>query len=106
MLLPSGVALVEAVHIHQFANSKNDNISNGLALCRNHHWAFDQGLWSIGDNFEILVANNMFSEQSPNQVALTEYHTKQINLSWIKPEYRPNQKHLEWHRKHRFIGIY
>ena len=51
ILLPSGITLVEAAHIHQFAQSKNDDITNGMALCRNHHWAFDQGLWSINPDF-------------------------------------------------------
>jgi putative restriction endonuclease len=41
MLLPSGFTLVEAAHIHQFSQSRNDDITNGMALCRNHHWAFD-----------------------------------------------------------------
>lgn len=105
MLLPSGITLVEAAHIHQFAHSKNDDVANGLALCRNHHWAFDQGLWSIGNDFEIVVAYNKFAEQAPNQTGLAQYHSKQIDFSWLQPEFRPSQKYLEWHRKHKFLGI-
>jgi len=104
MLLPSGITLVEAAHIHQFAQSKNDDIKNGMALCRNHHWAFDQGLWSIGTNFEIVVACGKFAEQAPNQTGLLSFHSKQLDFSWLQPEHRPSQKHLEWHRSHKFIG--
>lgn len=104
MLLPSGIALVEAAHIHQFAQSKNDDITNGIALCRNHHWAFDQGLWSIGTSFEIVVACGKFAEQAPNQTGLVSYHSKQLDFSWLQPEHRPSQKNLDWHRRHRFIG--
>ena len=103
MLLPSGVTLVEAAHIHQFAQSKNDDITNGMALCRNHHWAFDQGLWSIGTNFEIVVACGKFTEQAPNQTGLVSYHSKQLDFSWLQPEHRPSQKNLDWHRRHKFI---
>jgi putative restriction endonuclease len=77
VLLPSGVTLVEAAHIHQFAYSKNDNVSNGMALCRNHHWAFDQGLWSINQDFKIVVACGAFTEQAINQPSLESYHTKE-----------------------------
>lgn len=104
MLLPSGIALVEAAHIHQFAQSKNDDITNGMALCRNHHWAFDQGLWSIDTSFEIVVACGRFAEQAPNQTGLTSYHSKQLDFSWLQPEHRPSQKNLDWHRRHIFIG--
>jgi putative restriction endonuclease len=104
MLLPSGITLVEAAHIHQFSKSKNDDINNGMALCRNHHWAFDQGLWSINEDFKILVACEEFTEQSINQVSLKSYHFQTLDFSWLKPEYRPSQKNLDWHRKHKFIG--
>lgn len=104
MLLPSGSALVEAAHIHQFAQSKNDDITNGMALCRNHHWAFDQGLWSIDTSFEIVVACGKFAEQAPNQTGLLSYQSKHLDFSWLQPEHRPSQKSLDWHRRHKFIG--
>ncbi len=104
MLLPSGVALVEAAHIHQFAQSKNDDITNGMALCRNHHWAFDQGLWSIDTSFEIVVACGKFAEQAPNQTGLMSYQSKQLDFSWLQPEHRPSQRNLDWHRRHKFIA--
>ncbi len=103
ILLPSGITLVEAAHIHQFAQSKNDDITNGMALCRNHHWAFDQGLWSIDTNF-VVVARDKFAEQAPNQTGLMTYQSKQLDFSWLRPEHRPSQKNLDWHRQHKFIG--
>lgn len=104
MLLPSGITLVEAAHIHQFAKSKNDDITNGIALCRNHHWAFDQGLWSIDARSEIVVACGKFAEQAPDQTELMSYHLKQLDFSWLQPEHRPSQKNLDWHRRHKFKG--
>ena len=104
MLLPSGITLVEAAHIHQFAQSKNDDITNGMALCRNHHWAFDQGLWSIGTGFEIVVACGKFAEQAPNQIELMSYQSKRLDFSWLQTKHRPSQKNLDWHRRYKFIG--
>jgi len=104
MLLPSGITLVETAHIHQFAQSKNDDITNGMALCRNHHWAFDQGLWSIDTSFEIMVASDKFAEQAPNQTGLMSYQSKRLDFSWLHPKHQPSQKNLDWHRRHKFIG--
>ncbi|MCB9759426.1 MAG: HNH endonuclease [Alphaproteobacteria bacterium] len=38
------LSLVDAAHLVPFAESFNDHPSNGLALCKNHHWAMDSGL--------------------------------------------------------------
>lgn len=106
LLLPSGVTLVEAAHIHQFSQSRNDDITNGMALCRNHHWAFDQGLWTLGREFNVIVACDAFLEVAPNQLSLSEYHSRKLDLSWLALEHRPSQKHLDWHRTKKFIGTY
>jgi putative restriction endonuclease len=103
MLLPSGSTLVEAAHIHQFSQSRNDDIKNGMALCRNHHWAFDQGLWTLGSDFDVIVATKAFTEVAPNQLSLSEYHARRVDLSRLAVEHHPDQEHLEWHRKHKFI---
>lgn len=104
MLLPSGVTLVEAAHIHQFSQSRNDDITNGMALCRNHHWAFDQGLWTLGHDFDVIVAHDAFIEEAPNQLSLGAYHSRRVDLSRLAVAHQPSQKHLDWHRKHKFIG--
>jgi len=75
-----------------------------MALCRNHHWAFDQGLWSIGTSFDIIVACGKFAEQATNQTGLMLYHSKQLDFSWLQIEHRPSQINLDWHRRHKFIG--
>ncbi len=40
--LPMG--LLEAAHLVPFAETQNDHPTNGMALCRNHHWAMDSHL--------------------------------------------------------------
>jgi putative restriction endonuclease len=99
----SGIAIVDAAHIHQFAKSRNNESDNGLALCKNAHWLFDHGLWTIADDYTILVALSHFSELSPDQKSLREYAGKRIRLP---PESKlwPNREHLRWHRRHKFQG--
>jgi predicted restriction endonuclease len=44
--LPAGndVSFIDAAHLVPFAESHNDHPTNGLALCKNHHWAMDRDL--------------------------------------------------------------
>src|SRR5579872_2946944 len=48
--------IVDAAHIHQFSDSRNIDPRNGLALCKNAHWLFDNGLWTLTDDYRVLVA--------------------------------------------------
>ena len=37
----SGASITDAAHIIPFSVSYNDDVRNGLSLCKSHHWAFD-----------------------------------------------------------------
>jgi putative restriction endonuclease len=101
---PSGLTLVEAAHIHQFAKSKNNDTDNGLALCRNHHWAFDAGLWGIDESSRVIVAHSFIEEISPYPNMLSDFAGRSLDLSWIPQNLRPNPRHIEWHRHQKFRG--
>ena len=53
----ANISLIDACHIVPFAESYNDTITNGIALCPNLHRAFDRGLIAISDNYEVLLRN-------------------------------------------------
>jgi putative restriction endonuclease len=42
-----GASIVDAAHIEPWCETQNDDITNGLALSKNAHWMFDEGLWSV-----------------------------------------------------------
>jgi putative restriction endonuclease len=97
----SGSSIVDAAHIHQFADSRSDTPSNGIALCKNAHWLFDLGLWSIDDSYRVLVASELFTEACPNQEPLLKMVGKQLLLPRDERLW-PSLKNIAWHRKHRF----
>ncbi len=99
----AGGAIVDAAHIHQFSESKNNDPRNGLALCKNAHWAFDTGLWSLDDDFHVLIAEPHFAESAPQQTPLTQMAGQRIALPEDKRLW-PDLKHVRWHRRHRFLG--
>jgi len=42
------------------ASKGPDSVRNGIGSIRTVHWMFDRGLISIGDDYKILVAKNLF----------------------------------------------
>jgi len=92
-------SIVEAAHIHQFADSRNNHPQNGIALCKNAHWMFDEGLWSLDDEYRILVAPKRFDESGAEPFLLSLKANRRILLP-ADPHYWPAKSHLAWHRKH------
>ncbi len=56
----SGASIVEGAHIIPWEESYNDDIRNGISMCRNHHWMFDHWLITIRDDFTIKISAWLF----------------------------------------------
>lgn len=69
-LLPSGVAMVEAAHIHPFSESQDDDPCNGLALTPNMHWAMDRFLISPGPDLKWHVSDLLDDRIKDNEILL------------------------------------
>lgn len=100
----TGHSIVDAAHIHQFADSRNDDPKNGLALCKNSHWLFDLGLWSIDDDYRVLVATELFIEACPTQEPLLKMVGKPLLLPRDQQLW-PSLKNIAWHRRERFTKL-
>jgi hypothetical protein len=48
VVLEGGLYIVDAAHLIPFAESHDDDPRNGIALCKNHHWAMDRNLIGPG----------------------------------------------------------
>lgn len=99
----TGHSIVDAAHIHQYARSRNDDPQNGIALCKNAHWLFDCGLWTIDDDYRVIVAKDVFDEAFPTQQSLASMAGKQIILPRDENLW-PIAKNLSWHRSKCFVG--
>jgi putative restriction endonuclease len=99
----SAGSIVDAAHIHQFADSRNNDPRNGLALSKNAHWLFDNGLWTLSDDYLVIVAVGRFAEDTRDQKPLLSYHGQRIQLPSNRALW-PNPVHIAWHRRHRFDG--
>ena len=93
-------SIVDGAHIKPFSEFYDNNVNNGICLCKNHHWAFDQGLFSLDDDYKILVARD-FIEESPNAKPLSDFQNEIL----ILPEserYLPRLEAIQWHRANIF----
>ena len=51
----AGLSEVEAAHIWSVAEGGPDDLRNGLALCRTHHWCLDNYLWTVNEGGVVRV---------------------------------------------------
>ena len=90
---------LEAAHIIPKAFKGGDNPLNGLCLCRDYHWAFDNGFFTVEDNYTVLIhprASEIPSLSSKNGTSLILPQDTRI---W------PDQHALRFHRE-RVFGIF
>lgn len=98
-------SIVDAAHIHEFKDSRNNDPRNGLALTKNAHWQFDRGLWSLDDNYRVIVNKERFIEDGVPGQRLGGFEGRRIFLP-SDPKYWPEHSYLDWHRrKHDFANL-
>jgi len=100
MRTPEGHTVVEAAHIVPWSESHDDLPTNGLCLCRLCHWSFDEGLMSVGNQYEVLVSGRVRIDSNMPGHILTL-----MDRPIFKPQgqrFWPGQANLEKHRKRRF----
>lgn len=96
-----GASAVDAAHIIPFAISHDDGIGNGFALCKLHHWSFDNGLISLDDKYKLIVST-AFEEKGHKAMLLKTLQSQTILLPKQKPFF-PSIHSLRWHREKKFL---
>ena len=91
-----GSSIVDAAHIVPRHKGGPDDPRNGLALCKNHHWAYDQGLFHIDpDERTVQVRPNLPNDRDYR--FLKAYDGETIAEPEVEPErYRPHEVFLRW----------
>jgi putative restriction endonuclease len=96
-------SIVDAAHIHEFRDSRNNDPRNGIALSKNAHWQFDRGLWSLDDNYRVILNKTRFIEEGIPGQRLVDFEGERVFLP-SDPKYWPEQTYISWHRKqHGFL---
>lgn len=94
------ITMVDACHIVPFSKDFDNSLSNGIALCPNLHRAFDRGLISVNDHYEVILSND-FKENIQSEYSFSKIECKTILLPNDK-DFWPSLANFEWHRKNVF----
>lgn len=87
----------QAAHIIAKEVRGTDDPRNGLALSHTAHWAFDLGVFTISDQYEVIVHPSVGKSESSN-FSLLDMHGQRICLP-KDADYHPHQEALRWHRE-------
>ena len=102
LLTSDGRTVVDAAHIVPWSTSHDDDLHNGMALCRLCHWTFDQGLLGVSSKYLMLMSGELRIAQN-----MAGYLLTLENRSIIGPqeeELWPHREALKWHRQNVFRG--
>lgn len=96
VLSTSGQSIVDAAHIVPIHISQNNDPRNGLSLCKNHHWMFDQYLLSVNPAGYKIEISNLISI-ADNKIGNTlEFQGKPLELPKEK-HYSPAFEAIDYH---------
>ncbi|MBN1274248.1 MAG: HNH endonuclease [Candidatus Aminicenantes bacterium] len=90
----------EAAHIIPVDHRGPDDPRNGLSLCKRHHWAFDNGLFTITDARSIKISPALLHAER-KRFDLEEYDGEPI-ISPINEICKPDDQALHWHQQHKY----
>ncbi|MEH2414242.1 HNH endonuclease [Nostoc sp.] len=92
--------IVDGAHIKPFSQFYDSRIHNGIALCKNHHWAFDRGWFAVDEQYKIIVRNDL-EEVSPYAKPMKDFSGETILLPNTEQHF-PELEALQWHRQNIF----
>lgn len=92
----TGRVIVDAAHIRPFARFGDDSPQNGLALCKNHHFAFDAGWFSIRPDYTVVTSRSVRGLDGLVQAGTA------LQLP-SRPYLAPSPEALAWHLAHTLL---
>lgn len=102
MLTADGHTAVDAAHIVPWSESRNDDVRNGLALCKLCHWAFDELLVSVSSRYTVLTSPQL--DGNDNIAGPVGQLKDRYLLLPVDVALGPAQQYLHDHRQ-RFAGV-
>ncbi|MEI6827786.1 MAG: HNH endonuclease [Desulfuromonadales bacterium] len=97
IITAEGHTVVDAAHIIPWSRSRNDDLRNGMALCKICHWAFDEGMMGVSENYNVITSRQIAANPNVPGFLLTL-----SGRSIIPPpdhDLWPAQQYLAEHRK-------
>jgi putative restriction endonuclease len=97
VILQDGLSIVDAAHLVPFRVSGDNDPRNGIALCKNHHWAMDRKLIAPGPDGKWHVCSEL-DDRIEGQKSLCDLANREIILPRDEA-YHPSEKGLRWRQE-------
>uniref|UniRef100_C6E152 HNH nuclease n=1 Tax=Geobacter sp. (strain M21) TaxID=443144 RepID=C6E152_GEOSM len=96
IITPEQHTAVDAAHIIPWSESRNDDVRNGMALCKLCHWAFDRGMIGVSDRYNVITSRHIGAE--PNVPGFLTTLAGRSIIPPANPELWPAKEYLSQHR--------
>jgi putative restriction endonuclease len=99
---------VEAAHIVPNRALGRDDLWNGIALCRFHHWALDVGWFTLLENYRIQASSEIqrlssqFGRMGDYEILRSLANENARVFLPARNEIRPDRNAILWHRENVF----
>ncbi len=90
--------ILEAAHIYPYSGPETNVLQNGILLRADWHTLFDLGLWTLDDDYRIILAPGITSEE------YRKYHNTPMRLPKLA-SHHPSSKAIKWHRSIVFCQV-
>ncbi|ABK98629.1 HNH endonuclease [Pelobacter propionicus] len=97
IVTPEGHTAVDAAHIVPWSKSRNDDIRNGMALCKLCHWAFDEGMLGVSDDYNVITSRQIST--NPNAPGFLSTLSGRGIIPPGDRELWPSRQYLAQHRR-------
>ena len=90
---------IDACHVKPIQHFGDDHVTNGIALCKIHHWALDRGAITISENRDLMISPKL------NGTRIVEYFHEFANKQIFLPRnssFHLNEENVSYHRKFLF----
>lgn len=89
--------LLDAAHIHEDAQGGHPVVTNGLALCKMHHAAYDRHIVGISPDYEVKVNESVLREVDGPMLrhGIQEFHDRPLMVVPQRRSERPDKLALD-----------
>ena len=94
----SNFSSAEAAHIVPRSSRGVNKLENSLCLCKEHHWSFDRGLWSVDSKGKVVISKQLEKDTNFNE-KYGEYLGRVLSEKILE---KINSDAFEWHRLNLF----
>lgn len=101
VLLSNKPIAMEAAHIKWKAYGGLCSSNNGLCLCPTHHTTLDLGVWTLDNDYRIVLSKDSLIDYR-SDVFFSKFEGVSIKDKVMRKGFLPDQDNLKWHQDNIF----